>query len=135
VPILVYLFWPNPANASYTSPKVVVLLIVCSLLVVLWILLKFWRARVKNLVTRKLTRSWPAASLWFGVVGLFLIVARVEQVSYVSMRVWWFVWLAAFLAYLFIQVRIFRARHYEILPQTRGEDPRGKYLPHRKLKR
>lgn len=128
---LQFLFYPNPANASYTSPKALALLIVCALLVLGSFWLKRWR-RKQDPVAKKLSRNWSSVSFWLGLIGLFLIVARVETISYVSMRLWWLFWFAALVAYVFIQVRMFKARHYEILPKEKVEDPREKYLPGKK---
>lgn len=132
---LTYLFWPNPANASYSSPKALVLLIFCALLILGSIAIGQWRKRSRNPITKKLSRSWPSAAFWFGFVGLGLVVARVEQIGYVSMRLWWVVWIGAFAFYLWLQIRLWRARHYEVIPGARTEDPRTQYLPGKKRKR
>jgi len=129
---LTYLFYPNPGNAHITSPKAFILLLLCAALVFASFGIRRWRSGVTNAVTRKLSRSWSMAAFWFGITGLFLVLARVEEVSYVSMRFWWAIWFAALCLYLTLQVRIFRARHYEVLPAERSEDPRAKYLPARK---
>ncbi len=129
----VYLFWPNPANAMYDSPKAIVLTSVCALMILGSFALKRWRKKMSNAPTKKLTRSWPSASLWFGLIGLFLVVCRVEGISFVSMRVWWLIWLAILIAYSFIQWKMFKARHYEIVPkQKKDASARDKYLPKKK---
>jgi hypothetical protein len=128
--ILIYFVWPNPGNASYTSPKVVALLLICAALILLSFIVKVWRARQINPVTRKLTSSWSGAIFWFGVVGLILVVARVEQIQFLAMRVLWIVWALVFALYLLLQARRWHLRHYEVLPRERVEDPREKYLPH-----
>ncbi len=127
-----FLFWPNPANATYSSPKAIALLAVCALLMALSIVISVWRKNHKNPVTRKLTRSWGTASFWFGLTGLILVVARVEQIQFVSMRVWWVLWLAIAIFFIFLQFKLFTARHYEVLPMVKHVDPREKYLPKRK---
>ncbi len=83
---------------------------------------------------RKLSKSWPTASLWFGLVGLILVVARAEGIQYIAMRFWWVLWVAAGIAYLFFQFRLFRARHYEIIPAKKVIDVRDEYLPKAKRK-
>lgn len=130
--ILSYLFYPNPGNADYTSPKALVLLVVCGLLVLAALTLRQWRKSSKNPVTKRLSRSWPTAAFWFGFIGLVLVASRAEEISYVSMRFWWVVWLGALLFYLWLQVRLWRARHYEPLPGMKVDDPREKYLPKKK---
>ena len=132
---LTYIFYPNPGNATLTSPKALTLIIICGLMVIASFGIKFWRGRLKNPVTKRLSRSWARASFWFGVIGLILAYSRIESISYVSMRLWWIVWLGALIFYLFVQYKLFRARHYEVLPKEKAEeDPREKYLPRKKKK-
>lgn len=127
-----YLFWPNPQAATYGNPKVMALLGMCAAFLILSVIIRRWRRHVQNPVTYRLSRSWAAASVWFGAVGLVLAVARVEQISYISMRVWWGVWLVAILLTVFLQWKRWRAMHYKVLPKERVDDPREKYLPKRK---
>ncbi len=132
---LTYIFYPNPGNASWDSQKAFALIIACGLLVVASFVIKYWRKRQQNPVTRKLSRSWSVSAFWFGIIGLILVLARLETISYVSMRLWWGVWAAAFIFYLYVQVRLFRARHYEVMPKERSDDPRERYLPQRKKRK
>jgi|SRR3989338_8978233 len=127
--LLVYLLWPNPGNADYTSPKALALIAICALMVLGSFTVRYWRNRLQNPVTKRLSRSWASAAFWFGIIGLFFIVCRVEEIQFLAMRLWWLLWLAALLVYVVLQVRIFRARHYQVLPQERTNDPRRKYLP------
>lgn len=84
-------------------------------------------------MTRKLTRSYSSLLFWFGVSGIFLTVSRVEGISYLSMRLWWVFWVALLLITVFVQVFLFRAKHYAVIPQgSRSEDPLEKYLPKKK---
>lgn len=130
--LFIYFFWPNPGNVTYGSPKVLALLILCLLLIVVAFLISIWRRRVQNQVTKKLSRSWASAFVWFGFTGLILVIARVEQIQYVAMRVWWVFWVIAAIVYIAFQIRLWRARHYEVLPKEVSVDPRSKYLPKRK---
>lgn len=127
-----YIFWPNPGNATYTSPKAIALLAFCFLLVAASFALSFWRKRMTNPQMRKLSRSWSTAGFWFGVTGLMLVIARVEQIQYVAMRFLWVVWLVLAALYLFLQIKRFRAQYYEVLPATSSIDPRARYLPKKK---
>ena len=132
---LVYIFYPNPANASWDSPKALALLIVCGALVLGSFWVKHWRKSLENPVTKKLSRSWSRSAFWFGLTGLFLVLARLETISYVSMRLWWFFWGGALILYLGVQLRLYRARHYEVLPTEKDVDPRQQYLPKRKKRK
>lgn len=127
-----YWFYPNPGNAAYQTPSMVYLLILCGALIIASILIRFWRSRLTNPVTKKLSRSWGPAAFWFGIVGLVLIVCRVEQIQFLAMRFTWVLWFAVFAVYVIIQIRLFRMRHYEVLPKVRYEDPLEKYLPKKK---
>ena len=130
--LLVYLFWPNPANAYYNSPKAIALIVVCGLLVLGSFALSFWRKRMRNSVTRKLTRSWPSAAFWFGLTGLVMVICRAEEIQFLSMRFLWVLWLALAVLFVILQIRLWNARHYEVLPTVTKEDPMGKYLPGKK---
>lgn len=130
--ILGYIFWPNPGNAHYTSPKAMVLLIVCIVAVLASFVLPRLRNAWQNGQLKKLSKSWASACGWFGWTGLVLVIARVEEIQYLAMRFLWVLWGAALLAYLFVQVRSFRSRYYEVLPAATVEDARSEYLPKRK---
>ena len=130
--IVTYIFWPNPGNTSYDNPKVMLALLVGVGLIIISIGLRFWRKRHSNAITKRLGRSWRNACLWFGIVALMWTVSRVEMISYLSMRLWWIVWVAAIAAYVWFQLKSFKAKHYETLPSEIADDPRGKYLPRKK---
>ncbi|MDD4628349.1 MAG: hypothetical protein PHE68_03060 [Candidatus Peribacteraceae bacterium] len=129
---LIYLVWPNPGNASYGSPKIQILLVACALLILLSFTMSFWRRNMRNPVTKRLSRTWPSAAFWFGLIGLVLVVSRVESIGFLAMRLWWVILAAVGALYLFLQYRIFRARHYQQMPREFTDDPREKYLPRKK---
>ncbi|MBI3336522.1 hypothetical protein HYZ98_03075 [Candidatus Peregrinibacteria bacterium] len=133
--IFVYLFWPNPGNAFYSSPKVIAILTFCAILVVGSFVIRWWRHHEHIARRRLLSRSWPMASLWFGLSGLVLIVARVEQIQFVAMRLWWVIWGVAIVLYMWFQVKNWHLKYYEVLPQERQRNPMEKYLPRRKPRR
>lgn len=132
VSFLTYWFYPNPGNADYGNPKVQLLLALCVLLMAGAVGIRFWRNRQPNPITKKLSRSWAVASLWFGIVALVLTVSRVEQIQFFAMRFLWALWVIALVAYIILQVRVFRARHYQVLPRETVVDPRDPYLPGKK---
>lgn len=130
--ILAYLFYPNPANAHYSSPKAAILLAVCVIAIVASFVLPRFRNAWTNGQLKKLSASWASACGWFGWVGLVMVISRVEEIQFVSMRFLWVLWGAALFAYLFVQARSFRSRYYEVLPTTTVHDARAEYLPKRK---
>lgn len=131
--LVTYILWPNPPLTTYSNPKVVVLLLLAAALIAGSFAVSRWRKSLTNAVTRKLTRAYAPAMFWFGIIALFLTVCRVEGISYLSMRLWWIVLLLAAVAFVAIQYKIFRARHYEIVPQQRvTSDPKERYLPQKK---
>ncbi len=129
---LTYLFWPNPGSSGYTNPKAFALLIFCIVLIAGAAALSAWRSRQHNPRMKRLSRSWPVASFWFGLVGLLLVVARVEEIQFLAMRFLWVLWAIAAILYILLQVKLFRSRFYEELPIDRSDDPRKAYLPKRK---
>jgi ABC-type Fe3+-siderophore transport system permease subunit len=130
--VLSYLFWPRPPQVGYDNPKIQLALAVATLLVVGAIAIRLWRKKLKNAQTKKLSRSWSASGAWFGCIAFLLAVSRAEDISYLSMRFLWIVWLFVLLLYVVLQVRLFRSRHYETLPRETVVDPREKYLPKKK---
>jgi len=130
--LLRYLFWPNPGNASYSSPKVTLLLLFCVLLIAGTFAIAAWRRKQSNPMTKKLSKSWPAASFWFGIAALLMIISRVEEIQFLAMRFLWVIWIAGVAFYIYVQIRQFRTRHYAVLPRERVLDPRDRYLPGKK---
>ncbi|NOS67004.1 MAG: hypothetical protein HOO67_01400 [Candidatus Peribacteraceae bacterium] len=129
---LAYLFYPNPGRLTYSSPVIIAALVACAALVVLSFAIKYWRGQVQNAVTKKLSRAWSSISFWFGLTGLVLVVARVEKIQFVAMRFLWVLWALVLILLIALQWRIFRSRHYEVLPRVGKVDPRDQYLPGKK---
>lgn len=130
--ILSYLFWPNPEGMGYTDPHPLIAFTVCGLLLLSSLMFRVMRARSRSGSFRRLTSSWARAALWFGVVGLLLVVARVEGIQYVSMRFWWIVFGGSAAGYVFVQWRRAQCLLYEVIPSVQSQDLREKYLPRRK---
>lgn len=116
----------------YSSPKALALLILSVLLLVGAAVLSAWRKRHSNPRVKHLSRSWASVSFWLGLIGLFLVVARVEEIQFLAMRIWWVLWVVAAVLYVFFQIRHFRAQYYQVLPADTSTDPRAAYLPKRK---
>lgn len=130
--ILRYLFFPNPLQATYGSSFVIGLFALCGALLVLSIVIRVWRRSTSDTVAKRLSAGWASAALWFGVIGLVLVVARVEGIQIVAMRLWWVLWALALVVYVIAKVRIFRARHYHVVPSVAQPDLRDAYLPGKK---
>lgn len=128
----IYLFWPNPGNAYYDNPKVIALAVFCALLMAGSYVVQYWRRKQRNPITKKLSKSWSRMMFWMGLFGVFLIVCRAEEISYFAMRFLWVIWVVIAVLYAIIQFRLFRAKHYEVIPTESEEDPRSKYLPQKK---
>lgn len=129
---LTYLFWPNPGNADYTSPKALLLILLCVALVVASFVWPRVRGRSSNVQLKKISGSWGTAAGWFGWTGLVLVIARVEEIQFIAMRFLWLLWGVALLVYLFVQYRIYTMRYYEVLPTAPTADARARYLPKKK---
>ena len=127
-----YIFWPHPPHAAFFSVKVQIAFWICVAFVAVSVALRLWRNGIKNSVTKKLSKSWASTLQWYGLIGIVLVVARVVEAQYIAMRLWWIVWLVSLCVYVFVQVRMWRSRHYEIIPSKTVSDPRDPYLPSRK---
>lgn len=129
MPLLSYLFWPNPGNAYYTDSKMVLLLGVALVLVVASLGLRAWRAGASDHRLKKISASWQSAAMWFGLTLLFLVVCRVENIQFLAMRVLVYVWALCLVLYVLWQVKRFRSKYFQVLPREQAEDARDKYLP------
>jgi len=130
--VLSYLFWPNPEGVSYSDLHPRIALIFCGMLLLSSLVLRVMRARSHFGSFRRLAHSWARAALWFGSVGLLLVVARAEDIQYIAMRFWWIVFGGSFALYVFVQCRCARLLWYEVIPFVPSQDLREKYLPRRK---
>jgi hypothetical protein len=133
--LLSYVFYPNPGNAGYSSPSQLALLTLSLALVAASVGMYVWRKRSANPVTKKLTKTWTPAALCFGLIGAVLVISRVEGIQFLAMRFMWVLWFGAVVAFAFLQYKLFRARHYHVLPSVRVSDPRDRYLPGKKKRR
>lgn len=124
-----YWFWPNPAGWYYTDTRVQALLGLCAAFVILSFVIGYWRRKVKNPMTKNLSRSWSSAAFWFGIVGAVLVASRVEMIQFMAMRLLWALWLLCLALYVFMQFVQFRRKHYTVLQRTQVVDERDKYLP------
>ena len=113
----------------------VAILAFCVMLVVGSFVIRWWSHHEQNARRRLLSRSWPAASLWFGLSGLILVVARVEQIQFIAMRLWWVIWGVTAGFYVWFQVKNWHLRYYEVLPQQKQRNSMERYLPRRKRRR
>lgn len=127
-----YWFYPRPGATSYENPKVLLLLAFCALLFLGSFAVSLFRKRRENSVTKRLMKSWPAAMRWFGGIGILLVIARAEDIQFLSIRALWVLWVLLVVVFFVIQAWRFRLKHYTILPKEYVEDPRDKYLPKKK---
>ena len=64
--------------------------------------------------------------------GLLFLIARTENISYVSMRFWWVVWLLCALLFIVFQVRQYGSKYYKVLPKKKVKNKNARYLPKQK---
>lgn len=129
---LSYWLWPNPAGWHYSDPKVMGILAFCAALIILSFIVRYWRRRIKNPMTKTLSKSWSIALFWFGLSGAFLTVSRVETIQFLSMRAVFAFWVLLVVLYCILQIVLFRRRHYTVLERAQVIDERDKYLPRKK---
>ncbi len=129
MPLFSYLFWPNPANAYYTDPNMVLMLGLGLALVVASFILRAWRGGLADHRLKKLSASWQSAAMWFGGTLIFLVICRVETIQFLAMRALVFLWAIALVAYILWQLKRFKSQYFQIVPRDRIDDARDKYLP------
>jgi len=127
-----YWFYPNPGLAGYNKPSIIALIVICAVLIIGSFALSYWRSHLENAVTKKLSKTWSSVMFWFGIVGIIMVISRVHQIQFFAMRFLWVLWVLGLAVYGFLQMRIFRSRHYEVIKQERVIDPRDRYLPGKK---
>ncbi len=129
---LTYWFWPNPGEWHYHDSQVASLVLVCVVMMILSFAVRHWRSTLQNPITRQLSSTWSSVLFWLAVVGLVLVVSRVEMIQFLAMRGLWALWALFFVLYAALQVLQFRRRHYTVIGRTQVIDERDKYLPRRK---
>lgn len=129
---LSYLFWPNPGAVAYSDSRPLAALALCGVLLFLSLTLRILRTRAHAGPLRRFAQSFNRVALWFGVTGLFLVVARVEGMQYLTMRFWWVVWGGSLLLCSVVRFRRLRLLGYDVISSPTPPDPREKYLPRRK---
>jgi hypothetical protein len=92
MPILRYLFSPNPGVLTYSSASVQMLLVMSAALIAAAIVLRYMRPRFHSGSMKKLTASWGVACGWFGVTSALMTICRVEHIQFFAMRFLWVVW-------------------------------------------
>jgi hypothetical protein len=127
--MLSYWFYPNPGNTHYSDPKVLILFAACGVLILFSFVLGFIRKKVTNPVTKKLTRQWPRFLRWMGLIGVALVVARVEDIQFFAMRALWGLWVLVFVLFTLFQAWHFRKKHYTVVKKVKVVDARNEYLP------
>lgn len=125
-------FWPNPGGWHYNDIKVQLVLGACVAMIALSFLLRVWRSRQKNAMTRSISASWSGTVLAFGIVALVMTISRIETIQFFSMRALWLLWALCLGLYVLAQVLNYRNRHYVVLDRKRTVDERDKYLPRKK---
>lgn len=133
--MLSYLFWPNPGGATYGDPHPQIAIAVCGALLLLSLTLRILLVRSHAGAVRRFAQSFDGIALWFGVTGLLLVVARVEEIQYLAMRFWWIVWGGSFILCGVLRLRRLRLLGYDVIPSAAPPDLREKYLPRRKRSR
>lgn len=126
--MLTYWFYPNPGNASYDNPKVLLIFGVCAVLFLASFAISSWRKRQGG-VTRNLSRSWAPVCRWLAIIGAFLVLCRVEEIQFMSMRFLWLLWALTLIAFVLFQIWWFKKKNYTVVAKERTTDPREAYLP------
>ncbi len=119
---------PNP-DFQYTK----LTLLVIGLLFVLSIVLIMYRKKfTKDKVSKKILKRYPMRFFTFGVILMFLLLAREAGIPYISMRLWWLL-LFIYIIYWSIKVCLgFSREHKKRSNKTESSRKKVKYLPKKK---
>ena len=127
---LKYFFTPRPdPNFQFTKWMLAIGLI----LIITGIVLSFYRKKyLKDQITKKLIKKYPAHLRIYGILTLILLLVRETGIPYLSMRIWWFV-LGGFFIYSLLKFLLtFKKEYQKRLVKAQKQGIVKKYLPRKK---
>lgn len=92
-------------GSSLTKETLIALVAFGAGLLALAVILKIIRRKTKNKVWKKYLREFPRGLTTFGLVALFLVWVRLENVPFFAMRLWWLVFWLSFAIWAFFKIR------------------------------
>lgn len=118
--IPMYLFDLNPGpDFKYASTAIIFFLLVLAVSIGLLI---YTRSQTLNKTTKKCLVPMVTHIFWFSIAGMLLVIFRLNGIPLLSMRVFFALWVIAFITYLVGRRKSCRA--VEITPaQTKKADP------------
>ncbi len=122
-----YLFSPNPSHDfdSYWLLLTLFGLILAAGLVIFIAL----RVRKYNPPLKRLLRPLPAHLVIFALIGTFLVLFRLSEAYYLSMRFWLLVWGGVFVWYLIMFSRKVRAYPAELQTYLQKNEEKRYVVP------
>lgn len=129
-PLLSLSYWFNYYATPFSPWSSKLILVLMALLAFAAIALLIWKGRMKDIAKRHAASRIAICDLVAALVGLFLWFVTYEGVPFLSMRIFWVVWLFVFGAWKYL---IYRNYKKDISNATMSHDPERaayeKYLP------
>lgn len=129
-PLLSISYWFNYYATPFSPWSGKLILVVMALLAFAAIMLWIWKGRLKDLAQRHAASRVALCDLTAAITGLFLWFVNYEGVPFLSMRIFWVVWLLVFGSWKWMIYRSYKADRSNA---TMSHDPERaayeKYLP------
>ncbi len=85
---------------------------------------------------KRLTKKFAKRIILFGVLALFLVWVRIENIRILSLRIWWVIYFLLFFITIYISYKTYKKGiSLKRINTKTKEDPKEKYLPKQKKKK
>lgn len=127
---LSYYISPRP-DPDFQFTKLTLALIVCFF--VLSIIIKIYRKKyAKDAIVKKMIKRYPGKLLLFATILIVLLLTREAGVPFLSMRLWWFLFLIVLIWWVLKIALNFKKEYKRRLKQVNKHAVKAKYLPKKK---
>lgn len=112
-----------------------VMFIFAGVLIVIASLIKTYSQKTEDKILKKMIKTYPAKFFWFGIVAILLTVARLENITFFSMRFFWIVYFGLLIYIIVTNIKTFYREYPRKVKQSLSHKGKNKYLPTQKKKK
>jgi len=96
----------------------------------------FYRKKMGKSRHKKWVRTYSVRLINLGILALGLLFVREVGIPFLSMRLWWLVWLIFLFLFSFLALKSYRkVKNRPVVVKSKKTDPRAKYLPKKKKRK
>lgn len=130
-----YLFSANPGvNFRYYVPLIILVALLIGGSIALSVIYK--KKRKDDFAFKRLFKKTSNRLLLFGILFLFLVLVRYENIPYFSMRIWLYLSLLLLAYFLYRTLRVYRVDYprekHNAAPKITTHKEEKQYLPNKK---